>query len=77
MGPTTGDKQAEAQALADELLGTCDALPDHALDDRDLLEHLDTLVRLCDACGWWVEAHEMDNDDNCTECSEHDDEWSA
>lgn len=69
MGPTTGDVQARAQALADELLGTCDGLPEHVLDDGDLASALDELVLCCECCGWWCESHEIDDRGNCEDCA--------
>lgn len=69
MGPTTGDKQARAHELADQLMGTCDSLPDEVLDDADLCGHIDELVMCCDTCSWWVEPHEIDDDGNCEDCA--------
>lgn len=74
MGPTTGDKQAEAQALADELLGSCDPLPDHVTEDCDLCEHLDALVIRCEVCDWWVEVYDTDDNVTCTVCSREEED---
>ncbi len=70
MGPSIGDKQQRAQKIADDLLGTSEALPDEVLEDQDLAEFLDDLIMLCDTCGWWVETSEMDDDQNCEDCQE-------
>ncbi len=70
MGPGIGDVQQKAQELAERLLGTTDPLPDWVLetDDPDLCVLLDEAVMLCETCGWWVETHEMDDEQNCEQC---------
>lgn len=70
MSPTTGDKWAEARDLADDLLGTCAALPDHVMDDPELCKYLDDLVMLCTGCEWWVEIHDLDGSGRCGDCQE-------
>jgi hypothetical protein len=32
------------------------------------LQALDDQVMLCEACGWWCEAHEVDDDGHCEDC---------
>lgn len=64
--------------LAEALRGTTDSL-DEALvrkfdidqDDLDAEDHheLDEHVFLCDGCGWWCEASEMEGDQTCSDCS--------
>lgn len=61
--------RARAQALADELIGTCNSLPDYVMDDGDLANWLDNFVALCETCGWWVEADEVDRNRNCEDCT--------
>jgi len=69
MGLTTEDKEEQAQALADSLLGTCYPMPDDVARDPDLCEHLDELILRCPCCDWWVKAHEVDDDGNCGDCN--------
>lgn len=72
MGPNIGDKQEIARKLAEELLGTCDDLPEEILDDPDICAMLDNQVRQCDTCGWWVETHEINDDEVCDQCWEEE-----
>lgn len=63
--------------LAAELLGTCtplaSALNNRGFDEDDMTleqcRQLDAQVMLCDACGWWVDADEISEDQICCECS--------
>lgn len=76
----TPENRERVRAAADDLQGTCqgvdDALQkafgDEALGmtelDMPLLELLDDLVLLCDACGWWCEAGDVD-DGVCSDCA--------
>lgn len=59
----------QAEELAVKLLGTCEGVPDEVFDVEGLAEALDERVRLCESCGWWVEADEIDDDSNCTDCA--------
>lgn len=63
-----------AQEIADELLGTASNLSDvltrHELEDQELLDEVDTHVRECVTCGWWVEADEVDDAGDCDECQD-------
>lgn len=65
--------------VAARLEGTCNSLDEvfeevtgvHIEDaSPEALEWLDSQVMLCDCCGWWVEASEIDDDGNCTDCAE-------
>lgn len=57
--------------LADRLIGSCESLD---LDDLTMDEafELDDLARCCEGCGWWVEAFEIDDNGNCTDCVEEE-----
>lgn len=66
---TIGDKQAEAETLAEELLGTDNMPPEHLAEDLELAEQLDELVKMCDTCGKWTEILYLDDDHNCPECN--------
>jgi hypothetical protein len=68
MGPNTGDKQQQAQVLADELLGSSEPLPEYVIEDTDLCQHLDELALMCECCSWWVEPHELDEEGDCEDC---------
>ncbi len=65
---TTPKEVSKAYKLAYDLLSTTDAIPDEFLDDQVVLEELDSLVWLCETCGWWVEVYETDEDGNCGDC---------
>ncbi|AKQ75815.1 hypothetical protein FDH82_gp25 [Roseobacter phage RDJL Phi 2] len=77
MGPTTGDIHKLSSKLYDELVGTCDGMPDWVTDheqEADILEAFDQDAFLCAACGWWCEMGECeegpDGDDVCSQCAE-------
>jgi hypothetical protein len=63
-----------AHEVAESILGTCDGLDQHATeeerDSREFSAALDDRVALCECCGWWVEADEVDRDGCCEECSD-------
>lgn len=65
------------QACADELLGSAttitEVLTAAEQDNQKFLEALDERVMQCDACGWWVEADDVNGDNVCSECAELDD----
>jgi len=61
------------EKLSEELIGTCKSL--HDLIDPDTMtqaefEELDSLAMLCDECGWWEPAEEIDEEGICIECQE-------
>lgn len=63
------------QEAADELIGTCRTFSEAmGADIEDMprvwLTEIDTLVMQCDQCGWWVDAHEVNDDQICEECRE-------
>lgn len=61
----------QAQALADELLGTCNPNPDILYDDIKLCHELDQLVMKCECCSWWCEICEFeDGEEICQDCRE-------
>lgn len=81
------DSIAKIREVGGTLLGTCqDADPivqqifgDESLTlmdlPKELLEELDSITMLCDTCGWWCEACEMDGDDQvCEDCKKGEDE---
>ncbi|UFK26708.1 hypothetical protein [Roseobacter phage RDJL6] len=77
MGPTTGDIHDLAAQLYDELVGTCDGMPEWVTEhdqEADILEVFDQDAFLCSACGWWCEMSEAeegpDGDDVCSQCAE-------
>lgn len=59
------------EEIAEALRGTCQGFDPSDLSIEQCKE-LDDLVRLCDTCGWWVEAHDIidtDGEAECTECA--------
>lgn len=65
-------------------LGTCNEdlesaisyhYPEMDVDDLTLEDHdlIDNEMFLCDACGWWCEASELE-EEFCTDCSNEEDE---
>lgn len=77
MGPTTADIQALAGQLYDELVGTCDGMPewvDEHDQEAEIKEAFDQDAFLCDACGWWCCMSEVeegpDGTDVCSQCAE-------
>lgn len=81
MGPTTGDIQAKAESLADELIGTPQSMPDWVEEDdqeAEILEAFDQLAFECSSCGWWCEIGEANegpigDGDVCNDCHEEED----
>lgn len=71
----------QIQALAGDLLGTCDTLDEHlpdgvkfeALTFEDC-SRLDDEVMRCEACSWWVESGYTNENGECDECVEDTDE---
>ena len=67
-----------AEEAADELLGTCKSLTEVCTEgeenDAAFCAELDGIAATCDECGWWVDAHELDDDSRCDGCSADDDE---
>lgn len=68
---------ARAQAVADDLIGTCQSLHDVATEDEqnDLVfcGALDGHVFECEGCGWWCgmeEAHDGAGGFICDDCLE-------
>lgn len=66
------DKFEEARKLADRLRGTCENYElDHPLyNDLEFCQELDEIVRRCEGCDWWVDAHELDENEECGDCRE-------
>ncbi len=68
----------EIPEIAEDLRGTCKTLDDvleamgYNIDDMstDMLASLDDEVMLCDTCGWWIEACEMEDGYECNDCKE-------
>jgi hypothetical protein len=63
------------QQAAEQLLGTAMTLDEVVGEHFDTLPRewchtLDTHVMCCEACGWWVESDDVDEDGNCSDCSE-------
>jgi len=59
------DLQGTAQDL-DKVLGD-HGLTFEGLSVQEALQ-LDSIVLLCDGCGWWCEADEMDEEGFCEDC---------
>lgn len=38
---------------------------------KDDFEAIDNLTQRCDTCSWWVEPHEMENENECVDCFQH------
>lgn len=64
-----------ANELADELMGTCktleEVMTDQELEDDDLIAEIEDQTQRCETCAWWVEATEVDEEGNCTDCIEN------
>lgn len=61
--------------VAENLEGTCRDLSDFATEaeqeSQDFLEELDSLVLLCNGCGWWSEVSEfaeVNGEEFCGDC---------
>lgn len=65
---------AAKKEISDFALGTC-------LGEGEIAEHFDVTggqvleaivdvgeIERCDSCSWWVEANEIDDDQNCEDC---------
>lgn len=68
------DPSARADALAAEIQGTANSIPEELLSDQPMLEALDQLIFECSECGWWCEQGEANEgpngEDICDDCSE-------
>lgn len=57
--------------VGEQLMGSSQALADVCTEEehnnQTFCNALDDVVFLCDSCGWWVEAGEIE-DGECTEC---------
>lgn len=66
-------KEDDIKKLADDLLGTCNKIPDDLnLETKDL-EVLDSLVDQCCECGYWFESEYIqytEDGPTCSECLE-------
>ena len=67
------DPTDRANALAYELQGTANSMPEVFIDDTPLLAELDQLIFRCDCCSWWCEQGECNEnpdggDDICNDC---------
>lgn len=68
--------------IIEELKGTCSCL-DWALQGRGLeicdvpqklLEQLDEEIMECEVCGWWHDSHELNDKQECSDCTEEEGE---
>ena len=66
----------DIDTIVSRLVGTCMNLDD-ALEEQGIMiltmeetEELDLEAMQCETCSWWVEAHDIDEDGNCQECSD-------
>lgn len=80
MGPTSADISELANKLYEELVGTCNSMPDWVQEhpqEQEILEAFDQNAFLCATCEWWCEMGEVeagaDGDDVCGDCHEGDD----
>jgi hypothetical protein len=75
--PDRGLTDDQVNELYAALCGSCDSLETaleqqgFVLDDMTHEDHLelDDLMFLCDGCGWWCDALEMEGDQTCSDCS--------
>lgn len=80
MIPYNEENLARMLNAADRLLGTCKNLEDvlesefgeegaYLLNfDAELLRELDDATMMCEACNWWCEPGELDDDQICDDC---------
>ena len=58
-------KEPTAEELAEELLGTCETIPEWALESGDkFLNDFDNRIFQCICCGWWSDKSEVQEDDD-------------
>lgn len=79
--PLNTENVAKMVDVGETLLGTCGDVDDElskafgeeglTLVDfsAELLRELDDTAMLCEACGWWCEPGELDDDQVCGDCS--------
>lgn len=79
--PYTEENKAKILRVADALQGTCkslnDVLQEEFGEDADvadvhieLLYVLDEQVMECGGCGWWCEAGELNDEQECGDCAD-------
>lgn len=84
----TEENRAKIDTVGESLLGTASSLDDELQKefgedaeitdfDTALLQRLDDHTMQCEACGWWCETGELDDNQECDDCTrdkEDDDE---
>ena len=68
----------DAQAVADQLLGSLDSISEVAGEDAEedeaFMNELNELVTECEECGRWCDPSATDEEGACENCQEHKDE---
>jgi hypothetical protein len=78
----TDEELSLAQAVADDLLGTCQTLEEvlsandamQYQDNLAFLDEIDSLAMQCEGCNWWTQPAELDDIDYCSDCREEGNE---
>lgn len=77
--PYNDETRAKIQEVGAKLLGSCEAA-DSIIEevfgeeisssdlDIQLLQELDDITQECATCNWWVETHELDDEQTCEQC---------
>lgn len=70
----------DIEEVIDYLLGTCKSLDEgisEIYEDKDFTDLtlnqctiLDDNIMCCECCGWWVNSHEIDENNFCEDCQE-------
>lgn len=79
---TDAEWQEAAEAVGDDLLGTCvpleTMLERHDIPGADQVmafcHRLDVKVACCETCSWWWEPCDVNEDGDCTDCAPDEDQ---
>ena len=79
--PFNADSLNKITKVAEAIMGTCQNLDDFIEEefgegitasdlDIELLRELDAITMECQACGWWCEADDLNEDQVCGDCED-------
>lgn len=68
------NEREEIDKIIESLNGTCNSLDTeeylaNGFSEDNLTQAIDEAIVLCEQCGWWVEACEVNDDNVCNDCS--------
>lgn len=70
--PLENEEFARGVVYGQSLLGGCDSGDELGECSGDFADGVDSVVGRCEVCSWWVEAHELNEDQICEDCADAD-----